>query len=181
MIALIVTAPGVQDVEFVYPYYRLMEAGYAVEVAVHGFATPGEKAFQGIGGLWLPAHWGLPIPGTPHPDLVILPGGVKAMEKLRLEESLLQWLRGYHEAGGVIGSICSAAQLLISAKLVRGRMISCYPAMRVDLENAGATWHAGPVCDFDRIVSAPHYRDLGSWMAAVLAALARERRLADNA
>ena len=31
--AVIITAPGFQDEEYVYPYYRLKEAGYEVEVA----------------------------------------------------------------------------------------------------------------------------------------------------
>jgi protease I len=31
--AVIITGPGFQDEEYVYPYYRLIEAGYSVEVA----------------------------------------------------------------------------------------------------------------------------------------------------
>ena len=40
--AVIITGPGFQDEEFVYPYYRLLEAGLRVDVAtkdktvVHG-------------------------------------------------------------------------------------------------------------------------------------------------
>ena len=31
--AVIITGPGFQDEEYVYPYYRLLEAGFSVEVA----------------------------------------------------------------------------------------------------------------------------------------------------
>ena len=166
MKALIIAATGIQDQEFVVPYYRLQEAGYTVFVAAP--VEPGEKAFQGIGGLWLPAHRRLPFPGVPHPDLLVLPGGVKAMEKLRLEPKTLDFIREYHAAGNVIGSMCSGAQLLISARLVKGRTISAYPAMQIDVENAGGTFHPGPVVTDDRIVSSPHYKHLGEWMKALL-------------
>jgi protease I len=176
--ALIVAAPGVQDVEFVYPYYRLQEAGFRVTVSAP--VEPGPKAFQGIGGLWLPANLGLPITYkgmAPEykPDVLVLPGGVKAMEKLRQEERLLTFIREVHAAGKVIASMCSGAQLLISAGIVNGRTISAYPAMRVDVENAGATWFPGVYAD-ENIVTAPHYDLLGSWMAVVLG-VARDQRL----
>jgi protease I len=173
--ALIIAAPGVQDVELVYPYYRLQEAGYAVSVAAA--VEPREKAFQGIGGLWLPAHRDLPVEGERHPDLLVLPGGVKAMEKLRQEKGLLCFIREVHAAGKVIASMCSGAQLLISAGIVKGRTISAYPAMRVDVENAGAKFHEGPVCVDGNIVSAPHYDHLGPWMAYVLERTEREHAL----
>jgi protease I len=172
--ALIVAAPGVQDVELVYPYYRLQEAGYKVLVAAD--VAAGDKAFQGIGGLWLPAHRGLPTVSTPIPDVLVLPGGVKAMEKLRLDRELIAFIRSYHEDGGLIASMCSGAQLLISAGIVRGRRIAAYPAMQVDVENAGAEFVDAPAVVDGNLVTSPHYRHLGSWMAAVLKdAAVRER------
>lgn len=173
--ALIVAGPGVQDVELVYPLYRLQEAGYKVVVVAP--VNPGKKTFQGIGGLWFDSQWGLPGIGAAavQADVLVLPGGVKAMEKLRLEEGLLAFIRKFHEDGGVIGSICSGAQLLISAELVKGRVVSCYPAMKIDVMNAGGMWHAGPVVVYDRIVTAPHYDHLGAWMKALLAAVESQR------
>lgn len=174
MKAMIIAAPGVQDQEFVYPYYRLQEAGYQVDVAVpDGKVRFVHKSFQGIGGLWLPSTQGLPILPTELPDILILPGGVKAMEKLRLDEGLLEFIAEVDRRGLPIGSICSGAQLLISAKIVRGRRITAYPAMRVDVSNAGATYIEEPVVTDRNLVTSLHYWHLGPWMAAVLQA-ARE-------
>jgi protease I len=163
--ALIIAASGVQDVEFVYPYYRLQEAGYEVEVA-----APSLDKFQGIGGLSFQptrelAHLGLLLI-----DLVVLPGGVKAMEKLRLESGVLDFIRATHAEGKIIASICSGAQLLISAGIVKGRKISAYYAMRVDVENAGAEFVDAPAVVDGRIITSPHYKHLGAWMSAVLIA-----------
>lgn len=168
MKALIIAASGVQDHEFVYPYFRLQEAGYEV-----GVGAPSLDDIVGILGLRFRPTFEIYRIGQIMEDVLIIPGGVKAMEKLRQDEHLLGYLRSYHESGRVIGSMCSGAQLLISAGLVKGKTISAYPAMRVDVENAGATFHEGPVCESDRIVSSPHYKHLGPWMAAVLKAVER--------
>ena len=44
---LIITADDTQDLEFFYPYYRLNEAGYTVDVA-----TPKGGSFEGKKGNW---------------------------------------------------------------------------------------------------------------------------------
>lgn len=171
--ALIITANGFQDQEAIYPYYRLLEAEWEVDIAaphvgpvkgIVGVELPG--AMVGIGDFWY--------------DLLVIPGGVKAMEKVRLWKSAVEFVREFHQKGKVIASICSGAQLLISAGLVKGRVVSAYPAMKVDVENAGGTFREEPT-SFDRIVTASHYRDLGAWMSLVFFTLNKERELANAA
>lgn len=155
----------VQDQECVYPYYRLLEAGFQVDVAA---SHVGE--FFGIQGVKFAAN--VPINGTECDayELLVIPGGVKCMEHLRLNSKAVSLVKDFHMAGKVIASICSGAQMLINAGLVKGRMISAYPAMQVDVENAGGTF-VNRLAQCDRIVTAPHYRDLGPWMAEVLYAV----------
>jgi protease I len=131
--------------------------------------------FQGILGLKFEAtvdvDWDLSVHDY---DLLVIPGGVKCMEKLRLTPSIVGFIEKFHAKGGVVGSICSGAQLLISAGLCKGRVISAYPAMQVDVENAGGEFR-NAVVNFDRIVSAPHYRDLPEFMKTLLEAYEKER------
>ena len=47
--------------------------------------------------------------------MIVLPGGVKSMEKLRLNDRLIKIIRDFDNNDKLIASICSAAQLLISA------------------------------------------------------------------
>lgn len=171
MKALILTGRLAQDIEALYPLYRLQESGFEVDIAVRG-----KEPCAGISGLKISPTRDIPTTNDVHDyELLILPGGVKAMEHMRLDEGLIDFIAAYHASGGVIGSICSGAQLLISAGLCKNRTISAYPAMRIDVENAGGRWHPGPVVNFDRIVSAPHYRDLGPWMREVIQAVGTER------
>ena len=169
MKAVIITGRGAQDVEVIYPLYRLQEASYEVDVAVRG-----KQPCTGIIGIKIEPTKDIDDLNIGDYQLLVLPGGVKAMEHMRLDNGILGFIAAFHASGRIVASICSGAQLLISAKLVKGRKISGYYSMRDDIVNAGAEFVDG-VCVDDRIVTAPHYRDLGPWMAAVLEAVAMNR------
>ncbi len=165
MRAIILTGKYATDSEYVYAYYRLQEAGYSVDVAVRGKET----VLGIIGEKIVPTR---DIPPNEEPgngyDLLILPGGAKAMEYLRQDKEVIGYIKSFHNCGGVIGSICHAAQLLISAGLVRGRRISGYYSIKDDITNAGGTFVDAPAVVDGRIITSPHYRYLGMWMKEVL-------------
>lgn len=165
------TAPLVQDQEFVYPFYRLQEAGYEVDVA----APDGAAEIRGFAGVKINPTRPMPIPLAvelaPY-RLVVIPGGVKAMEVLRLNRSAVEFIAAFHAAGKPVAAICSGVQMLISAKLVRGRHVSGYYAIKDDIENAGGTFVDAPAVVDDGLITSPHYRHLGAWMAAALVAVA---------
>lgn len=171
MTALIITGRMVQDQELIVPFYRLQEAGYAVTVAAESQGT-----FHGIQGVKFHADASLQDEAEALDDyeLLVIPGGVKCMEHLRLNQAAVFIVKEMHRRGAVIGSVCSGAQMLITAKVIKGRKISAYPAMQVDVENAGAKFQEGVTVD-GCIVSAPHYRDLGLWMAALLREMERSK------
>ena len=166
MKALIITGRHATDAEFIYPYYRLQEEGYEVDVAIPGKETVlGEKGWKIV-----PTHDTSDVL-TSYYDILILPGGAKAMEYLRQNQDILTFINFfavYGKKNGVIGSICHGTQLLISAGLVKGRMISGYYSIKDDINNAGGTYLDLPYVVSDRIVTSPHYKHLGPWMRAVL-------------
>jgi protease I len=177
MKALILTGRMVLDQELIVPQAMLQAAGYDVTVAAE---KPGE--FFGIQGVKFKADMGFmntEFIGSrvtnllrKFYDLLIIPGGVKCMEHMRLQPDVVQFIKDFHAEGKVIGCICSGAFLLISAGLCKGRKIATYPAWKEDVENAGGTFVNDVVVD-DRIVTAPHYNVAGPWMAAVLKEAAR--------
>lgn len=166
MKALIVAAEGTTDEEFIYPFYRLKEAGLEVQVMI-----PGGGMCRGVAGVKIGPASPLEMLEEPHPmedDLLVLPGGVKAIEKLRQHRPLIRHIAAHHAEGRVIASICHGAQLLISAKLCSGRRISGYYSIRDDIENAGGTYVDEPAVVCDWIVTTAHYKHMGPWMAAAL-------------
>jgi len=165
--AVIITGPGFQDEEFVYPYYRLLEAGFQVDVA-----TKDKAVVRGKYG----------IPATPTVDvtelkaadydLVILPGGHEAPDRVRQIKEVLSFVRAMDEAGKVVAALCHGPWIAISAGIVKGRRATCYQGMADDLRNAGAVYIDAPVVEDGTFITAPHYRNNGDFMKAVLARFA---------
>ena len=162
--ALIIAGKQIQDHEYIYPYYRLKEEGYEVDVAVRGKET----VLASIGVKVVPTK-DVPELKVSDYDVLVLPGGAKAMEYMRQDEGILKFIADFHASGRVIASICHAGQLLISSKLVKGRKISAYYSIKDDITNAGGTYVDAPFVTDDRIVSCPHYKHLGPWMKEVIA------------
>ena len=72
-------------------------------------------------------------------DALILPGGVRNPDKLRLHANVIALIRRFAEQGKPIGAICHGPWLLVEADLLRGRTATSWPSIRTDLRNAGAT------------------------------------------
>ena len=168
MKAVIVSGALAQDHEFIYPYYRVMEAGFDLDVCIIG-----GKPVLGILGTTLPPNKNHKVKDIneikpENYDLLILPGGVKSMEKIRQEKKLIKFISDFHKLNKVIACICSATQLLISAKIVKGKKISGYYSMEDDINNAGAIYTDKPAVIDGKIVTTAHYKDMGPWMKAAL-------------
>lgn len=162
--ALIIAGKLIQDHEYIYPYYRLQEEGYEVDVAVRGK----EIVLGSIGVKVVPTK-DIPELKVQDYEVLVLPGGAKAMEYMRQDQDILKFIADFHASGKVVGSICHAGQLLISARLVKGRKVSAYYSIKDDITNAGGTYVDAPYVTDDRIVSCPHYKHLGPWMKEVIA------------
>ena len=161
--ALILTGNFVQDHEFIYPYYRVQEDGYSVAVAVRD-----KKQVNGIIGAKVSPTKDITELKVEDYDLLILPGGAKAMEYMRQDMDILKFISDFNSSGKTIASICHAAQLLISSKIVKGRKISGYYSIKDDINNAGAVYTDEPAVVDGNIVTTAHYKDLGIWMKTAL-------------
>lgn len=163
--AVIITAQGFQDEEFVYPYYRLQEAGFEVDVAT-------KDKLPVTGKFGVPAR---PTVATSELDsgdydLVVLPGGFEAPDRLRLLPEVLAFIRRMDAARKPIAAICHGPWVLISAGIVRGRAMTGYWSIEADLRNAGADYrHKEPVVVDGNLITSPHYSFNPDFMRAVVA------------
>ncbi len=161
--ALIITGKFVQDHEFIYPYYRLQEAGFQVDIAVKG-----KETVQGQLGVKIVPTKDLTGLNPNDYELLVIPGGAKCMEYLRQEQAVLKFIKDFHEQGKVIAAICHGSQMLISAEIIKGKKISGYYSIKDDINNAGATYVDAPAVVDSKIVTSPHYKYLGDWMRETL-------------
>ena len=170
MNSLILTYEGFQDQEVVYPYYRLMEEINSNE-NVFLFANKLGR-IHGILGCHVPCNRLIDDLKTKEHcekllsdcQLLVIPGGVKALEKLRQEVHVIDFIKEWSRREKIIASTCHGAQLLISAKVTKGRKISGYYSIEDDIVNSGAEYSRDPVVVSDHIVSSPHYDNMGVWM-----------------
>lgn len=178
--AIILTWEGYKDYEAIYPYYRLLEEDFDVSV----IANTKEKV-KGILGCYIPCtHLINCLDDSQYyqqlmeeNDILILPGGVTSLEKLRLIKPAVSFVADWVKSGKVLGSICSGAQMLISAKVIKGKRVSAYYSMEEDVLNAGAIFVDAPVVMDENIVSCPHYKWVGKWMRAVIDIYAYRKKI----
>ena len=173
MKALIITWENFQDQEVVYPYYRLREELPEKNVIIMSNVL---GKFHGIMGVNMESHaliTELDIVDNYNNylndfDLLVLPGGVKSLEKLRQEKTVINFISDWNKKNKIIASTCHGAQLLISAKATNGKKISAYYSIEDDVNNSGATYINAPVVIDKNIVSSPHYNWMGEWMKAAI-------------
>ena len=83
-------------------------------------------------------------------------------------DKFIKFISDFHKAGKVIACICSGVQLLISAKVVKGKKIAGYYHLEDDITNAGAIYTDLPAVVDSKIITTAHYKDMGPWMRATL-------------
>lgn len=161
--AVIITGPNFQDEEFVYPYYRLQEAGFIVDVA-----TKDKENVKGKYGVPAKATVDVKDLKETDYDLVVLPGGHEAPDRVRQVKEVLDFVRAMNEKNKIVSAICHGPWIMISAGIVKGRKITGYIAIKDDIVNAGAEYIDAPVVVDGNIVTSPHYKYNGDWMRETL-------------
>jgi protease I len=73
-------------------------------------------------------------------DALVLPGGVMNPDRLRQDEEAVAFVRAFFEEHKPVAAICHGLQILIDADVLMDRIVTSYPSIRRDLENAGAAW-----------------------------------------
>jgi len=104
-------------------------------------------------------------------DAVIVPGGY-APDKMRLHQPMVDLVRKVFDAGKPVAAICHGPQLLISADVVRGRRVTSWPSVAVDLRNAGAEWVDQPVVQDKNLITSRRPSDLPRFIQAIISAVA---------
>jgi len=164
---LILTGDAGEALEVMYPLQRFQEEGFAVTVAapkkgvvktvVHDF-EPGFGTYTEKPGYRVEATAGFGEVNPAEYDALYLPGG-RAPEWIRNEPGAIEIVRHFFEAGKPVGGICHAALILAAAGVLKGRTVTAYPALKPDVELAGATFRDEPVVEDGNLVTARAWPD----------------------
>jgi protease I len=163
---LIFAADLFEDMELLYPLYRLREEG--AEVTVAGMDLEPLKGKKGYG----PFRVDTTVEEVFEADFeaLVIPGGF-APDKLRRSAKVLSLVREFDAAGKPIAFICHAGWVPISAGILKGRRTTSVGAIRDDMVNAGAEWIDSETVVDGNLISARTPEDLGPWMKALISSL----------
>jgi protease I len=100
-------------------------------------------------------------------DALLIPGGYSP-DKLRADESAVDFVRKFVQSGKPVFSICHAPQILITADVLKGRKITGWTSVIQDIKNAGAEFLDKEVVIDGNLVSSRNPGDLPAFIQTAL-------------
>jgi protease I len=147
---LMLVGDYVEDYEAMVPYQILTMVGHtvhtvcpgkaagdSVRTAVHDFE--GDQTYSEKPGHNFAINASFDEIREDDYDALVIPGG-RAPEYIRLDEKVLEIVRGFNAAQKPIAAICHGQQVLVAAGVLEGRLCTAYPAVKPDVERAGGKW-----------------------------------------
>ncbi len=180
---LVIVGDAVETLDTLYPYYRLIEAGFEPVVA-----GPERHRYQMVmhevkPGWTITKEWeGYTIEATaafreidPDDYLGIFFSGGRAPEYIRYDADLVRITKAMFAAGKPVASVCHGVEIPAYADCVRGRRMATVPKCRFDLEVAGGTFVNEPCVIDGNLVSGRTYHDNGHFVGPWIRMLEQAR------
>ncbi len=161
--AAVAVGPLYEEIEALYPLYRLREAGASVQV----IGPEADATLPGKRGDEITTERAAGDLTADDLDILVIAGGY-GPDKLRMDEGIRALVRGLDEQGKPIAFICHAGWVLISAGIVSGRRMTGNPAIEDDARNAGAEWEDAEVVVDGHLISSRKPDDLPAFMRATI-------------
>ena len=103
-------------------------------------------------------------------DALVIPGG-HAPDKMRMRHAMVDFTRDMVEAGKPVAAICHGPSMLISANALRGKTLTCWPSIAIDVKNAGGMYVDKPVVADGNIITSRKPDDIPFFNDAIIRAL----------
>lgn len=158
-----------EEMELWAPYYRLLEEG--AEVLLVGTGTA--AVYKGKHGYPVKVQTDASRVRAEDLDGIVVPGGF-APDRLRRYPAVLQLVRDLNEQGKLVASICHGPWVLVSARILKGRVSTSVPAIRDDVENAGSEWVDREVVVDGNLITSRHYDDIPAFNREIVEWLAKQ-------
>ncbi len=152
-----------EDSEFRKPYDGLRAKGHHIDIIGEraGLTVKGKKGTEQVkveksAGDVDPERY----------DALVIPGGYSP-DHLRMNKAIVSFTQSMLRGGKVVAAVCHGPQLLIEAEVVKGRVLTSWPSVRMDLENAGATWVDEEVHVDGKLITSRKPDDLQAFTEAI--------------
>jgi protease I len=185
---LILAGDAAESLEVMYPYQRLLEEGYEVEIAapskkklqfvVHDFVDGYDTYTEKPGYTW-DADLAFADVDPADYAAVVVPGG-RAPEYIRNDAHFQRIIKHFFDEEKPVAQLCHAPLALAAAGVLEGRRTAAYPALEPDVKAAGAEFVDGAGVVDGVMVSARAWPDHPSWMREFMRVL-RQRAPVERA
>lgn len=128
---LVPLAQGCEELEAVTIIDLLVRAGIEVVTA----SLDSERIVTASRGVQLVAQTALDDVMQESFDLIVLPGGLPGADYLQQDSRIAHLLKNTAKQGGLIGAICAAPKVLVSAGLLDNRKATSFPGV-IDVQPA---------------------------------------------
>lgn len=154
-----------QVLEVWYPYLRLREEG--IETVFLGTGKGSYKSKEGY-----PVHEEISMVEAvvDEFDGVVVPGGY-APDILRRHAEINTFVREMFMAEKLVAAICHGGWVLVSARIVHNKKVTCFHAIRDDLINAGAHYLDEEVVVDGNLITSRNPYDLPAFCRQIIAFL----------
>ena len=161
---LMIATDGYEDSELLEPRRILRERGAEVTLAS---LEKGE--IEGDSGATVEVDSTIGDVDAGDYDALVLPGGTKNPDRLRMDEKVVAIIRAFAGSGKPVAAICHGPWLLIEADVVRGRRVTGWPSIRTDLRNAGGEVVDEEAVTDGNIVTSRNPDDIPAFTEALIA------------
>ena len=157
---------GFEDLEFWVTVMRLREEGAQVTIV----GTKAQQTVKGKNALSATSDIAAASVNADMFDALVVPGGW-APDKLRRDPAVKQLTSDMNAQGKIIGMICHAGWVGISAGIVRGRRATGSEGIKDDLVNAGAEWVDAPALRDGNLVWGRVVKDIPDFCRELVGAI----------
>ncbi len=161
---LMIATDGYEDSELLEPRRILRERGADVTLAS---LEKGE--IEGDNGASVAVDRTIDEVEAADYDALVLPGGTKNPDKLRMNGKVVATIRAFADSGKPVAAICHGPWLLVEADVVRGRRVTSWPSIRTDLRNAGGDVVDEAAVTDGNIVTSRKPEDIPAFTEALIA------------
>jgi protease I len=166
--ALVLSADKFEDLELYAPVFRLIEAGWQVDIAAPEVGKiAGESNWY-----YIVANKTIDEVNADDYDLLVIPGGKPdgAPTVVRKNSHAVEIARSFFAKDKPVAAICHGPYLLVSADLVRGRRLTSYwgDGVPEEISKAGGKWEDKDVVVDGNLVTSRWPMDIAAFLREMM-------------
>jgi len=155
-----------EDMELQYPWYRLREEGWQVDI----IGTEKGATYKGKHGYPVVAEMASKDAKAGDYDLVLIPGGYSP-DHMRRCAATIDFVKQADKLGLWLAAICHGGWMLASCCDLKGKKLTSFMSIKDDMTNAGASWVDAEVVVDHNLITSRTPKDLIPFTVAMISAI----------